>query len=154
MGVVVPGTALRIDWHAFGHFVHGLLTRNALVTLARDYVLGKRAARVALRGIAKLFSVDLAPAVTTTRAGGAYRLSGYVRAGAVGQTMCLRVQETAGRRLVQSTETCFTPTSRWQKFSVRGRSVAAGHRLLVSAYEFGAERGDSFEVGGVSMSSR
>jgi len=144
-----------LSWAPFAQLVHGLLTQNALVTLAHDFVGGSRAIRVRLRGRAKQYSVDLGNSVVTTRPRAPYRLSGYLRTGTAGANLCLRIQELgSAARVVTSTERCFTPKSRWAKFSVRSRSLAAGHRLLVSAYEYGSEGGDSFEIGGVSFSGR
>ncbi|MDQ2984478.1 MAG: hypothetical protein M3R70_11260 [Actinomycetota bacterium] len=150
---ITPAPA--ISWAPLDQLLHGLLTRNSLVTLAREFIAGERAILVRLRGLAKQYSIDLARPVATTRARAPYRLSGFFRTHAPGATLCLRVQEVTGdNKIVTSTERCFAPKANWRKYSVRSRSLAGGHRLLVSAYEFGAQRGDSFELGGVSTSAR
>jgi hypothetical protein len=132
----------------FSALLHKWLGTHAFVTLARRLVHGAQALEVALAGRADTFAVGLAQPVKTHRAHTVYRTTGWVRGNEPGATLCIRVRELAGKRVVRTSENCVAATSRWQRVSIAGDTVAAGHRLVESVYEFGAQRGDSFEVGG------
>jgi hypothetical protein len=128
--------------------LHKWLGKNSLLTLARDILAGARAIKVALVGRADTFGLGLAEQVKTSRAHAVFRTTGWVRSDEPGATVCIRVRELAGKRVVRTSENCVAATSRWQRVSLAGDTVARGHRLVESVYEFSAQRGDSFEVGG------
>jgi hypothetical protein len=122
---------------------------GARLTFGHRGVTGRPSVRVALLRGLTTYSFDAAGTVRTTRVGSLYRIGAWLRTDAPGLTVCLRIEEVSKKdplTAVRTSETCFSPTTKWQHFRILRRTLAAGDTLKFSIYSYGAEKGDSFEI--------
>jgi hypothetical protein len=109
---------------------------------------GDGAALVTLGAEAADYSIHPARRpVAATSWGSLYSASAWVRSETAGRTVCARVREWAGRRLVASRKSCVTAGAEWQQippvvYMARGN----WHELDADVYQAGPLPGDSFEV--------
>jgi hypothetical protein len=113
---------------------------------------GVHAIRAKVTGPAQTVALDFGRPMTTDGKR-PFRAGGWLRSDATGVTVCIRALETYKHHTVRSAETCSVAHRNWRHIALRGRAVAKGHRLVVSVYELGASRGDSFDVGGFRVAS-
>src|SRR5205814_7556008 len=149
--------ANRVTTASFEGSLAGWGGNHADLSLARDGVVGRYAARVALRGSAGDFSIYPWPMqVDSTVAGAMYQGDGRVRSDTPGNTVCIRMREWTQdqRSQANSTLSCVNTTTAWQAFPhVRLRPQAAGHHIDVYVYESPTRPGDTFEVDAIAVTT-
>jgi hypothetical protein len=125
---------------------------NALIVLARDVKPGVHSIRAKHSGHATTFAVGFASPLATKGAHRPFRAGGWLRSDQSGVTVCVRAVEVFKQRTIRTSESCSVAHRKWHRVDLHGESLATGHRLLLSVYEFGASNGDSFDVGGFRVS--
>ncbi len=110
--------------------------------------------RVSVAGAVSTFVFSAGSSVKTERAGSAFRIGAWLRSPEAGLTVCLRIEEVSKDDpliAVRTSETCFAPTAKWEHIRILRKTIAAGHTLRFSAYSYGAESGDSFDIDGFTV---
>jgi hypothetical protein len=127
---------------------------HALVVLAHDVMPGLHSIRAKLDRHASTFVLGFGRPVATKAARRQFVAAGWLRSDDSGVTVCIRTIESYRHRTIRTSETCAVAHRDWHRVVLKSRTVARGHRLTVSVYEFGASTGDSFDVGGFRVSQR
>lgn len=133
---------------------YGVLGSRARVTLGRRGVTGLPSLRVAVLRGASVFTFSAAGMVRAVRMGSKYRIGAWLRTDAPGVTVCLRIEEVSKHddvAPVRTTETCFSPTTKWQHVRIIRTTIKSGDKLRFSIYSYGAEKGDSFDIDGFTV---
>jgi hypothetical protein len=133
---------------------YGVAGKQSKLVLLKNPVDGRPAIRVSLARGSSQFSFDAIGTVRTERVGLQYRIGAWLRTNAPGMTVCLRIREISPKdplTSVRTTETCFSPTTKWRHFQIIRRTVARGDKLVFSAYAYAAVQGDNFDIDGFTV---
>lgn len=142
------------DFERGGGSLAGWTTTGATLTLRADGRGGGHAARVGRRPGNSTYSLRAILNPAASVAGETYRGRGYIRSGAPGRRVCLKVLEiTPSGAIVAKRSSCRTTTRRWRAFpEVRYRARKTGDRIALRVVQPAPSRpGDSFQADDVSL---
>ena len=117
---------------------------------------GGHAARLTASAAAKDYAYTSKKPVTSTTAGTAYTLAGFVSSASAGQSVCLILKETpaGGTSTVGSAQSCRVATSAWTAFAPVAYTVAhSGDQLTVNVQDATPAQGASFDIDDLSLTA-
>jgi len=142
------------DFERGGGSLAGWTGDGARLALRTDGRGGGHAGRVTRRPHNASYSARATLNPATSLAGATYRARGFVRSGAPGRTVCLKVLEiTPAGSTVSAIAACRTATRRWRPFAeVELTADRTGDRIAVRVLQLAPSvAGDSFQVDDVSL---
>ncbi|MFN2467479.1 MAG: metallophosphoesterase [Gaiellaceae bacterium] len=132
---------------SFERSTRGWAAINATLGLRRGGAAGRRSARVSVRRAGRSFSVyPVRLPVASTGKRVVYRASAQIRSDRPGRTVCLRIREWRGKRVVDSTQACRRAARGWSRLGPVVYEAAGGRGLDAYVYQPAARAGDRFDV--------
>ncbi len=149
-------TQNRLRNGSFERGLEGWSGHRSRLSLTRNGVDDNRAVRVSLQRPHASVEIFQQPRpVPSTQAGTVYSATAWARSAAVGERLCLRVQEwSAQQRLLDTSSRCIGLKREWQRFvPVNHVAVRSGSQLGVSLFRRGGSSGKSFEADRIVLTS-
>ena len=150
-------TGAEARTESFDHGLQGWKGHRATVSVVRGGLDGK-AVRVRLRPAvrkAAAFWIYRAPRpVARAERGAVYDGAAWVRHERGGGTLCIRIREVDGGRIVGSSQACERVNGRWQQLGVSHTARANGSELGVAVLELQPRRGSAFRADRISLVRR